>query len=238
MRRVRRTGRTLVSLASLGWATTTSFHHDCAHLQLGGVGLATLGTVFASAMFGALMAPVVSGAFSRFYSSSLINQSCHTYSSSPCLMLSSECSCLICNTPACQICAACRNKYPTQNLSYQSCRSGLSDMVTRFIWLKLLTVDSIVMLWDLTWKLIWKIWYDISKTFLRLVVQERSCSLECNKLRTSWFQLLLMTGVPSLSLPSYPGLIWPSQCTPLLGGGPSEPWNSPYSILRFLSFYF
>ena len=35
-------------------------------LQLGGIGLATLGTVFASAMFGALMAPVVSGAFSRY----------------------------------------------------------------------------------------------------------------------------------------------------------------------------
>ena len=47
------------------------------HLQLGGIGLATMGTVFASAMFGALMAPVVSGAFSRF--------ACHPHSSSsPC----------------------------------------------------------------------------------------------------------------------------------------------------------
>ena len=51
------------------------------HLQLGGIGLATMGTVFASAMFGALMAPVVSGAFSRFASHPL---SCQIDSSSPC----------------------------------------------------------------------------------------------------------------------------------------------------------
>merc|ERR1712088_1216495 len=40
---------------------------DRQDLGLGGIGLATLGTVFASAMFGALMAPVVSGAFSRMF---------------------------------------------------------------------------------------------------------------------------------------------------------------------------
>merc|ERR1712066_1219338 len=37
---------------------------DRQDLGLGGIGLATMGTIFASAMFGALMAPVVSGAFS------------------------------------------------------------------------------------------------------------------------------------------------------------------------------
>ena len=68
-RRARQTGRISVLLASLGWEARwwSFFHCDFNHfLQLGGIGLATMGTIFASAMFGALMAPVVSGAFSRF----------------------------------------------------------------------------------------------------------------------------------------------------------------------------
>ena len=78
-RRARQTGRTSVLLASLGWEASwwLLFDNDFNHFpQLGGIGLATLGTIFASAMFGALMAPVVSGAFSRFQLNCLFTN-CH-----------------------------------------------------------------------------------------------------------------------------------------------------------------
>ena len=147
-RRVRQTGRISVLLASLGWEASwwSFFHCDFKHFpQLGGIGLATLGTIFASAMFGALMAPVVSGAFSRFQFKIVISQigilripsahpsSVHLKSQSiewPNSFTSSECSCLTCNTPA------CRTRSQTQNLNCQSCPSEHSDMVTIYILIK------------------------------------------------------------------------------------------------------
>ena len=130
---------------------------------------------------------------------------------------SSECSCLTCNTPACP------SRSQTQNLNCQSCPSEHSDMVTIYILIVHyifrhggqlhLHFHKFIIKQARFWSL---------ATLDNQTVKNASCGLDCNRLKMSHFQQLLMTDVPSRILRSFPGLIQRSHCTRLLGGKPSD----------------